>query len=139
MLGYKRLRETASKSSIIYDQFLTGLTIKDKLVLLFVWIVSALLVNVIPSVQGTSPGESIVIRCSHNSADPSVSITWSREDGREVFDGDRVVTSGTNGEELRISSTEVSDSGVYVCRVTSGEDVGTGRGEGVVGKYSGIC
>lgn len=103
------------------------------------WIVSALSANVIPSVQGTSPGESITLRCSHNSADPSVSIVWSREDGREVFEGDRVVTSGSNGEELRISSTEVSDSGVYVCRVTSGEDVARGRGEVVVGKCSGIC
>lgn len=57
---------------------------------------------------------------------------WSREDGRDLFEGDRGFTSGSYGEELRVSSTDVSDSGVYVFMVMSGKGEATGRGEVVV-------
>ena len=75
-----------------------------------------------------SPGEFVRLTCSHNSQDRSVRYSWSRQDGNPL-PSFRFEIGGRRGEILRISLTEVSDSGVYVCKVQTdfGELVGQGQ------------
>ena len=87
-----------------------------------------------PRRQGASPGSTVVLRCSHTSENQDSAIEWFGEDGESIKTNGKFEIGGSRGEQLRINSAEVSDSGVYVCRVQAPEGVLEGRGEVLVGK-----
>ena len=91
---------------------------------------------VTPERQGSSPGSSVVLRCSHTSSDPSVEYSWSREDGQPIpMDSGRFERGGRNMEILRITLAEASDSGVYICTVTTDDGDLTAKATVIIGKF----
>ena len=89
-----------------------------------------------PERQGMSPGSTVNLQCSHTSSDPSVEYSWSREDGQPIpMDSGRFERGGRNMEILRITLAEASDSGVYICTVTTDDGDLTARATVIIGKF----
>ena len=90
--------------------------------------------EVSPRRQGSSPGNDVILRCSRPSGDESSRVEWFRGESGPIRTGDGFEISGSGGEQLRIISADVSDSGVYTCVVTTRDGEVRGSGVVIVGK-----
>jgi len=91
------------------------------------------LAEVIPSLQGASPGSIVMLTCRANNVVGSVEFVWSRADGVEFMENNRFEVTGDVGDMLRITSAEVSDSGVYICTIRTSDGDLTGQGDLLIG------
>ncbi|XP_048872624.1 basement membrane-specific heparan sulfate proteoglycan core protein isoform X13 [Brienomyrus brachyistius] len=89
---------------------------------------ASLVVRIQPERVQVSQGGTVTLRCQVTSLPPH-KFQWSREDGRSLSSN---VEIHRHGEELRFSSVQPHDAGVYICTCQDRHNTNRSRAEIVV-------